>query len=184
MKTSFCLILIFLLAAQTKAQNVYYVDPNGDDNSDDPKNINTPWQSFNKACNTAQAGDKVYFRGGTYAQKGANCTHSGNSAQYIEYRNYANEQPIFDGGNTNTINEYFLNFNNTSYVRVKGISFRNLTGNATYGIKVMGESHHFDIIKCQLSAMYSSPDPADTGSNTSNPLLILGNSLANAVHHI
>lgn len=78
MKTTFCLLIFILFTACLQAQNVYYIAPDGNDNSANAKHINTPWQSFHKACTTASPGDKVYFRGGTYNQKGANCTQSGN----------------------------------------------------------------------------------------------------------
>jgi hypothetical protein len=65
------LILILLsITVLLSAQNTYYVAPTGGSDSN-PGTISQPWATWQKAFNTAAAGDTVYFRGGVwYLQPG------------------------------------------------------------------------------------------------------------------
>src|SRR3712207_951145 len=61
-------------AGSAAAATVYYVAPNGNDSAAGSQAA--PWASIARAQALAQAGDTVYFRGGTYAYTRANsgCT--------------------------------------------------------------------------------------------------------------
>lgn len=64
------IILLLTISLATIGQSVYYVqDPSDNVNASDLNagtDIEYPWATWQKAFNTATAGDTVYFRGGTY----------------------------------------------------------------------------------------------------------------------
>lgn len=106
----------------------YYVATNGDDKN--PGTIDKPWKSWAKAFNTAQAGDTVYFRGGTYL----------NSINYVEYSfnsgtidnpicffNYPNEVPILDCS-SNVSESYYKGISvwHVDNIHFKGLQIQNL----------------------------------------------------------
>ena len=60
-------LLLFLLASSTAVwAKTYYVAPSGGSDSYAGTNIAQPWATWQKAFNTAMAGDTVYFRGGVW----------------------------------------------------------------------------------------------------------------------
>jgi hypothetical protein len=117
-KLSICFITIFLgaemtactsaSAYQSSAGNTksYYVATDGNDNN--PGTLNKPFASIAKAQDTADSGDTVYIRGGTYK----NFTIADSDANYnyvneitksgITYKGYESEVPIFDFSNMGT----------------------------------------------------------------------------------
>jgi hypothetical protein len=181
LKILLCLLLI--ITKQAIAQQTYYVSPTGDDFSLTPTNINTPWKTFNKACNTAMAGDKVFFRGGIYSEKYINFVNSGLPNNYIQFENYAAEIPIFKGGN---VAAYFIFIENKNYIKIKGLQFRQLLGANSVGIKVTGSSHHIQITKCKISELYFSSNAlaVPTPSENVSPLVFCGSDNINAINNI
>lgn len=78
-----------------------FVSPSGNDSVSYSENdILHPWATPAKAWYNAQAGDTVYFRGGTYYisstvdTNGSN-GHNGTSANPITFTSYNNENPVF-----------------------------------------------------------------------------------------
>ncbi len=132
-------LLVFTLVCKA---TTYYVAPSGNDNN--RGTINTPWATWQKAFETAQAGDTVYFRGGVYYKQPGYGTadivprdghgHSGTAGNYIHYLNYPGENPILDcslaipkkpsGGNY----EYNagLYIDGTSYLHFRGLTITNV----------------------------------------------------------
>lgn len=164
MKKFFLYILFFNLTIKLTAQHIYYVSPTGNDGSETPTNINTPWKTFAKACSTAGAGDKVYFRGGTYNETFINFTKSGSANNYIEFLNYSNENPVFDGL---AADKYFISISSKNYIKINGIHFKNLNGSA-WAVKVDGDSHHIEFKNCQFSKLYA------LNGGQFNPLVFCG----------
>ncbi len=81
----------------------YYVAPWG--NNLNPGTFEKPWATWQKAFETARAGDVVYFRGGVYYKKSGYSADiiprdghgkSGTAGNYIHYLNYPGETPILD----------------------------------------------------------------------------------------
>jgi len=105
MKKIFKTFLLIFFTSTINAQNTYYVSPAGDDNNNG--SFAQPWATPIKAGMTAEAGDTVYFMGGTY-HTGLFCKNSGSEQEgYITYSNYQNDTVIFDGaGVPNYNNEY------------------------------------------------------------------------------
>jgi len=77
----------------------YYVSPDGDD--ENPGTFDKPWATWQKAFNSAKAGDVVYFRGGVwYLQPGQTVdliNKDGAPGKYIHFFNYPGEEPVLDG---------------------------------------------------------------------------------------
>ena len=79
--------------------NNYYVAPTpiGDDSNDG--SFDSPWTTPEKAWHNAQAGDVVYFRGGTYTITTAVNTkyhgYDGTAENPIVFRNYPDETVTF-----------------------------------------------------------------------------------------
>jgi hypothetical protein len=168
MKIAICFLIIILLSTHSFSRNLY-VSPTGNDASVNPENINTPLRTFSKACSLAVAGDKVYFRGGTYLEKYINFINTGTANNYIEFLNYGSEIPVFDGENTNA---YFILITSLNYIKISGIRFKKLIGQNS-GVKIDGTSHHIEIRNCHFSELYFSGTATDipTTVNTFNPLV-------------
>jgi hypothetical protein len=122
----------------------YYVSPSGNDS--DAGTFEEPWLTPQKAFETADAGDTVYFRGGTYSpsvyESGADIYlydpdggrgNNGTSSNRIYYMNYPGETPIIDfsdctpPGNYNT----GIYLDEVHYVGFYGLT---LQGLATGGV--------------------------------------------------
>ncbi|MEZ4902408.1 MAG: hypothetical protein R2822_11955 [Spirosomataceae bacterium] len=143
----------------------YFVATNGNDVANSGT-INSPWRTFQRAANTALAGDTVFFRAGQYFERRIQLPNSGNAAQYITFKNFANEAVTFDGS---AQRDSFLLIKNCAYIRVVGLHFRNLLGNDSFGVRIRGTSHHIELRKCSITNLYFSTNsgvPPDTSDNT------------------
>jgi hypothetical protein len=113
----------------------YYVAPGGSD--DAPGTQALPWASFQYAADTAQPGDAVCFRGGTYPTEETHLTRSGTSTASITFIAYPGEVPVLDGGGTAggllILDQY------TSYVRISGLTLRGFT---IWGMELSGENRY------------------------------------------
>ena len=121
--------------ATTAVTCTHYVAPGGGD--DDPGTQAQPWATFQHAADTAQPGDTVCFRGGTYPTEEIHLTRSGTSSASITFIAYPGEAPILDGGGTAggllILDQY------TSYVRISGFALRNFT---IWGMELSGENRY------------------------------------------
>src|ERR1700760_3547518 len=118
-RATFCLglLALVLLSPAARAQP-YYAAPAGDDAA--AGSMDAPFATWSRAQTAADAGDTVYFRGGTYKYTTATNTcggsttatvdavvlsKSGTSGNMINYWAYPGETPVFDfSGITNTTN--------------------------------------------------------------------------------
>ncbi len=154
----FFLVTLFAYCSIVSA-TTYYVAPSGNDSN--PGTIDRPWGTWGKAFSSTsvQPGDVVYFRGGVYFHtitngRGYSATRSGTASDTIYYFNYPGEVPILD---CNTITSpysarmYSLNLDGVSYVRVKGLTIRNVqqryAGYLPTGLRV-AECNHVVIENC------------------------------------
>jgi hypothetical protein len=117
--------------------NTYFVSTNGDDSN--PGNFTHPWGTWQKAFDTADAGDVVYFRGGVWyptvyvshdpTNSEGRGVHGNNGAlgSVINFLNYPGEVPILDGRDiTSTIDQNLLLLRTSDYIRLGGLTIRNL----------------------------------------------------------
>ena len=127
---AFCYIISF-------SQSIYYVqDKAYNANASDMNagtDINFPWATWQKAFDTADEGDTVYFRGGVwYPTRSPNyepSTGHGNNGSYgnpICFFNYPGEQPVLDLTNqTSTVTKQGLRVYGVTHAKFKGLEVRN-----------------------------------------------------------
>ncbi len=99
---------------------VYYVAPDGDDFN--PGTVDDPWQTIQKAADTLAAGDTVYIRAGTYAER-VIPVNSGSAGNPITYAAYPGETAILDGSGIELPDDLAGLFEilGLSYLRVSGL---------------------------------------------------------------
>ncbi len=109
----------------------YYVATSGSSDSY-PGTISQPWATWQKAFNSAQAGDTVFFRGGVWyptsfvVYNGSGPGHSGTYSNPICYFNYPGETPVLDLSHYSyTISAAGLDIRNVTYVKFRGLTIRN-----------------------------------------------------------
>ncbi len=91
--------LAFGLVSQSLGAT-FFVSPTGEDKNSGAKE--SPFASMAQGQEAAQAGDTVFFRGGTYffksttAETGITLNKSGSAEKRIHYFAYAGEKPVFD----------------------------------------------------------------------------------------
>ena len=111
--------------------NTYFVATNGNDNN--PGTFEQPWGTWQKAFDTANAGDIVYFRGGVwYPTEHIDYTpesgNSGTESEHIIYASYPGETPILDLNEYNYINLASLSGLAIHYItniELRGLTIRN-----------------------------------------------------------
>jgi uncharacterized protein YjdB len=146
----------------------YYVAVSGSDQN--PGTFELPWGTWQKGFNEAEAGDTVYFRGGTWYPTGyayGNCVtiiapkstpglwggptyygHSGTADKQIYFLNYPGEIPVLD---CSTLNMSGHTFNSgitvwgAQYLVFKGLTVRNVyqpsVGNLAAGVSMSACYH-------------------------------------------
>jgi uncharacterized protein YjdB len=125
-------LLSFALCINVFAKT-YYVAPSGGSDYF-PGTKSQPWATWQKAFSTAQAGDTVYFRGGTWyptTQVDINYYHPGNSGTHnhpICYFNYPDETPVIDFINLpeSPSSRSGIDINNVTYIKFKGLTVQNV----------------------------------------------------------
>lgn len=138
--------ILILLTVQVGA-TVYYVAPTGGSDSNSGTNIEAPWATWQKAFNTAIAGDTVYFRGGIWkptVQASGNGAvginprggqgHNGEPGNYIHYFNYPGETPVLDCADLtaivseHSVNSYLvgLMMYDVHWIHFRGLTIRNV----------------------------------------------------------
>jgi hypothetical protein len=140
---------------------VYYVSPAGNDSAAGTRS--TPWKTIAHAQSVAQAGDTVYFRGGTYAYTHANAgcksrtdrvdaitlNKSGSSGSPINYAAYPGERPVFDFSQVKD-DCRIKGFDVTgSWIHLKGLEVTGVPQNnnlnhESWGIWISGSNNTFE----------------------------------------
>jgi hypothetical protein len=109
----------------TCSGNIYYVAKNGNDAN--PGSEASPWLTIQKAANTAVAGDTVYVKAGTYAER-LNLSNSGSAGKYITFQNYSTDIVTISapGGPYTTYSGHhngLFEIIGKSYIKVRGLRF-------------------------------------------------------------
>jgi hypothetical protein len=145
------------------AARVYYVAPGGNDGAAGTRAA--PWASIAHAQSVAQAGDTVYFRGGTYSYTAGLNTcksqtdtvnaitlnKSGTSGRPIHYWAYPGERPVFSFSGMRD-DCRIKGFNVTgSWVYLKGLEVTGVQQNnnknhESWGIWISGGNNTFELI--------------------------------------
>ncbi|MFI5916244.1 carbohydrate-binding protein [Dactylosporangium sp. NPDC051541] len=153
--------LVAIAMGEASASQTYYVAPGGNDGAAGTQAA--PWASIAKAQSVAQAGDIVYFRGGTYAYTKANSTcpsqtgrvdavtlnKSGTSGSPIRYWAYPGEKPVFDFSRV-TDDCRIKGFDVTgNYLHLKGLEVTGVRQNNTlnhesWAVWISGSNNTFE----------------------------------------
>ena len=136
MKRLLGILFFIVLTALPVRSAVYYVAPTGGSDSN-PGTEAQPWATWQKAFDTAIAGDTVYFRGGVwYLQQGQTVdlvNKDGTASNYIHFFNYPGEAPILDGTNITpeqpAVGQFTysggLYIDGSNYIHWRGLTIRN-----------------------------------------------------------
>jgi hypothetical protein len=135
------LIIFFWFIGLILNATTYYVAPTGSDAA--AGTLVAPWATFQKAIETAEAGDTVYFRGGTFSpttyhggsdifqwtpEKTPHVGHTGTAGARIVFINYPNEVPIIDFSGVTPVTNYNIGLymESVQYVSFYGLTFQNI----------------------------------------------------------
>ncbi|MBN1815037.1 MAG: right-handed parallel beta-helix repeat-containing protein [Anaerolineae bacterium] len=140
----------------------HYAAPGGSD--DDPGSESQPWVTFQHAADTAQPGDVVCFRGGTYDTDEAHLSHSGTADAPITFIAYPGEAPTLDG--RGSAGGLLILDPGTSYLRISGFILRNFT---IWGLELSGENRyvyldHLDIGGGEAAVRFTVAESAEVPS--------------------
>jgi hypothetical protein len=110
----------------------YYVATWGSDDS--AGTITAPWATLQHAFETADAGDTVYFRGGTYSETSTisydAADNDGTYGNEICFYNYPNETPVFDfSGHAETGTFVGISVTDANYIKFRGLTLINVWQN-------------------------------------------------------
>jgi uncharacterized protein YjdB len=129
------LVILFLaLCSPALFARIYFVAPAGGSDINAGTNIAQPWATWQKAFNTAQPGDTVYFRGGVWRgatsaptiDPASNRGHNGTHSNPICFFNYPDEKPVLDCSSyTATNDKIALGIQNVTYIRFRGLAVAN-----------------------------------------------------------
>jgi hypothetical protein len=117
---------------ESQVDGDYYVAAWGDDTNTGA--YDQPFATWQKAFDTADAGDVVYFRGGVYyptqyvtLNPAGGRGNSGTINESIDYFNYPGESPVLDAVNfTSTTDASGLDIRNTANIKLRGLTVRNV----------------------------------------------------------
>ena len=140
----FKIILILILIPQICLSDLFYVDPDGD--NDDPGTIEEPWQTLEHAFSEIDAGDTLYLREGIYNEGGLQLSSSGNTIDgYIIISSYPEEDAIIDGTDSDGSNGFAIS--GRSYFKLENLEIRDFEGGNGLWIT---DCHHFQINDCEI----------------------------------
>jgi hypothetical protein len=133
-------------------------------NDDDLGSEAQPWATFQHAADTAQPGDVVCFRGGSYATDEAHLSRSGTADALITFIAYPGETPILDGGGS--AGGLLILDPGMSYLRISGFILRGFT---IWGLELSGENRyvhldHLDIGGGEAAVRFTVAESADAPS--------------------
>lgn len=96
-----------------------------------------PWATFQHAADSAQPGDTICFRGGTYSVEAIHVTASGTPTAPITFIAFPGETPVVSGGAET--GDLLILDKGASYLRLSGFHLRNF---GIWGIYLEGENRH------------------------------------------
>src|SRR5579859_1185745 len=154
--------LQLLLCSVAGNAQTYYVDSSAAAGGDG--SAAHPWNNILSAVwGTPQpvtADVTVYFRKGTYYFNYAadsiiylGSTKSGLNGHQFTLAAYPGEQPVFDGSRLTTPYGYLVSIAGASNIRLRGLTFANITNMSAYGVVISGASDSVHIDSCVFRNM-------------------------------
>nr|NQU92375.1 endo-1,4-beta-xylanase [Bacteroidota bacterium] len=143
-------------------------------NDDNPGTLTQPWQTIQKAFNSATPGSTVFIREGIYNEEIVANVSGNETAGFITFCIYEDEQVILDG--TGLPEKKLLDISGRQYLRIQGLEFRNAIGNYSIGILIADGSDQIRIIGNIIHDIHFSSDPNAPASPNKNsqPLIVYG----------
>ncbi|HRF49186.1 MAG TPA: right-handed parallel beta-helix repeat-containing protein [Anaerolineales bacterium] len=167
------LITTFGPAPVAQAQpRTYYVATTGSDSS--PGTFSQPWATLQHAGETAEPGDTVLVRGGTYTEGEiwlrSDYGHCGSAAGgLVTIRAYPGEAPLF----TNAVRSLYIS---CDYLRIEGLRFTNGKSIAIWGLdrttiqlvsnRFTGSGYAYDAISTEGNNILLEGNVCDIEGNT------------------
>jgi len=120
---------------------IYYVDKSASNASDGNSgtSTNSPWKTIQHAATTAQAGDTVYIKAGTYPEN-VSIRNSGAANAWITFSAYPGQeqQAVLNPGS--------ITVSQASYISISGLKVANTTNSGhSVGIDVVGPGGNYQI---------------------------------------
>jgi hypothetical protein len=121
----------------------FVIAPGGSDAG--PGTLAQPFATIQHGLDTAQPGDTVQVRAGTYRQQRITFNHSGNDqAGFITLEGFPGERPVLTGANGPS--GYQVLMQDVSYVRLSGFEIANNRRiRDGSGVRVLGSGSHIEI---------------------------------------
>lgn len=148
--------MLLIITNSLASAKTYYVSTSGKDSN--VGSISHPWLNWSKAFHTAQAGDTVFFRGGTYSTDVTDGLgiqyypshgfgNDGTADNPICYFNYPGEIPILDCTGTYPTSESnsvarALYLYGVDYAHIKGLQIKGV-----YQRSTPGSTGSYDVVK-------------------------------------
>lgn len=148
------LLVTSLLPSWAHAKSLFVAATGSDTNAGDEQH---PFASLQKAESSAEPGDTVYIRGGSYefvngtAADGVLLKKSGTANALITYEAYRGERPVFDFAGM-TAQQRITGIRVTaSYIRLKGLELTGVpqrinTANESWGIYNLGNNNVYEAL--------------------------------------
>lgn len=171
------LLLSFSLDTSCYAKN-YYVSKSGSNVASGSKKA--PLKTIQKGISKLKAGDTLYIMGGTYyEQVKLSSKVKGSADKKITICNMPGEKVTISGKKAKS--PTLLKMSGASYVTIKGLCFKDASGNESRGILVEPGTHHFKIANNTFSNINCKIPVRE--DNCANAILLYGEDKNKAIHH-
>ncbi|WP_051477533.1 carbohydrate-binding protein [Aquimarina pacifica] len=165
--------LLWLFSLTVNATDLYVSKSGSDTNTG---TITSPYLTIQTAINVATAGDIIYVRSGSYAEK-IWWANSGSEGSPITLTNYLNEEVTISGITpTNSTQGAQILISSKSYIRINGITFSDNIMNYADGINVQGSGTDIQITNCEFDNIGWTSDKTTfpTPSDSAHAIIFLG----------
>ena len=170
-----CLVLLWLGMLPLLAVD-RYVSPTGSNSN--PGTLAQPYLTIAKGITSAAAGDIVYVRAGTYAERLNLNGKTATVGSPIVIRNFPGESPIIDP--SATTGEPIVRIQNCRYITIQGFEIRNFKTSSRsvtpIGIRITGSSQGIQILDNRIHDIWQSYAVLDDFGANAHGILVYGNS--------
>lgn len=159
-------------------KNVIYVSSKtGNDKNKGTKT--SPYKTIKKGLSKTKAGYTLILKKGNYKEK-IDIKKKGNRNKYITVRNYNKEEVIIDGSDIKN-HSSIIDLNNSSYIKIMGLTVKNAKGNDIAGINLSSGANHIIITNNKLTDIkVKNPKKKEY----TNGILLLGESGKHKINNI